>query len=180
MESVKAAGPDYREMFALFPGDSSLPAIDFLRADALPQPYRDLLVHEEHMTVTVEAYHHSPVDVRVLARVRQGDSYARKILLVSQRSGAIVQFGMVRIWLNKCSKEVREQILAERTPLGRILIQHEVLRRIEPTAYLRVLQGPATAAWFGPKGRQPAYGRLGYIHCDGAAAIELMEVVAPE
>jgi chorismate-pyruvate lyase len=173
------AGPDIRMLFALFgPGD--LPEYEFVPADEVPPPYHGLLVHEHHMTVTVEAHHGSLVDVRVLARRHDGDFYARKILLALQSTGRIVQFGIARVNLRYCSPAVRAEILAAHTPLGRILIQHNVLRRIEPTAFLRVIPGPAMMEWFGLERPQPAYGRLAYIHCDGQPAIELLEIVAPE
>jgi chorismate-pyruvate lyase len=130
------------------------------------------------MTVTVEAHHASLVDVQVLERKRDGDSYARKILLALQSTGRIVQFGLVRIRLNYCEPAVRDAILEEKTPLGRILIEHNVLRRIEPTEFLRVTPGPDMIAWFGSSA--PTYGRLALIHCDGQPAVELLEIVAPE
>jgi chorismate-pyruvate lyase len=180
MESAKTLGPDYRELFGLFPHSDDLPQIEFVSANDVPPPYHELLVHKHHMTVTVEAHHQCRVDVRILNRVREGNSYARKILLTSQRTGEVVQFGIVRIWLQYCSLEVQNRILEGKTPLGRILIENRVLRRIEPTAFMRVLPGRALESWFGPKGRQPAYGRLAYIHCNSQPAIELMEVVVPE
>ena len=132
------------------------------------------------MTVTVEAHHGGLVNVRVLATRRVGNSYARKIVLTVRGSGKVVLFGIVRINLDYCSPAVREAILAQDTPLGRILIEHDVLRRIEPTAYLRLHAGPAQSAWFGLGGHHTLYGRLGYIHCDGRPAVELLEIVAPE
>jgi chorismate-pyruvate lyase len=75
---------------------------------------------------------------------------------------------------------VRAEIVSETTPLGRILINHNVLRRIEPTDYLRVTPGPEMMEWFGLKTPEPAYGRLALIHCDGKPAIELVEIMAPE
>jgi chorismate-pyruvate lyase len=180
MDSAKTISPDYRELFGLFPPSDDLPQVEFVPADDVPPPYHALLVHEHHMTVTVEAHHHCRVDVRILNRVRKGDSYARKILLTSQSTGEVVQFGIVRIWLPYCSEEVQRRILEGKTPLGRILIENDVLRRIEPTAFLRVVPGRALETWFGAKGRQPAYGRLAYIHCNDQPAIELMEVVVPE
>jgi chorismate-pyruvate lyase len=173
-----SAGPDLASLFELFPPTSYLREYAFATADEMPQPYRDLLVHEHHMTVTVEAHHGSLVDVKVLVRRRDGDAYSRKILLALQSTGKIVQFGLVRIWLNYCSVSVRERIIEEKTPLGRILIEHNVLRRIEPTQYLRVTPGPEMAAWFGADA--PTYGRLAIIHCDGKPAIELLEIVAPD
>ncbi|MFO0926002.1 MAG: hypothetical protein U0736_03060 [Gemmataceae bacterium] len=71
------------------------PVYDVIPADTIPAPYRGLLVHEEHMTVTVEAYHGGPVDVRVMEALEDGDLYAREVLLVHQATGRVVQFGIV-------------------------------------------------------------------------------------
>jgi chorismate-pyruvate lyase len=171
-------GPDLPTLFSLFA--AATPAVTELPAEAVPPPYHGLLVHSEHMTVTVEEFHRSRVDVKVLAVRRDGDGYARMILLTRQRDGVVVQFGIVRIRLDFCSEPVRAAILRQDTPLGRILIEHDVLRWIEPTAYLRVEPGPVPASWFGRAGAtRPTYGRLGYIFCDGQPAVELLEIVAP-
>ena len=174
------AGPDIHDLFQLFPPAIFLRDFDIISADQMPHPYHDLLVHEHHMTVTVEQHHGSLVDVKVLERKRDGDSYARKILLALKSDGRIVMFGLVRIWLNYCSPEVGAEIIAEKTPLGRILIEHNVLRRIEPTDYLRVTPGAEMMDWFGLSEPASAYGRLALIYCDGKPAIELLEIVAPE
>ncbi len=132
------------------------------------------------MTVTVEAHHGGLVDVRVLERRHVADQYGRKILLTLQGTGRVVQFGIMRINLDCCEPDVRAEIVAGQTPLGRILIQHNVLRRIEPTAFLRVVPGKAMMNWFGLDRPQPTYGRLAIIHCNGRPAVELLEVVVPE
>lgn len=163
----------------LFPGDY-LSAHAFIPAEEVPHPYHGLLVHEHHMTVTVEAHHGSLVDVKVLQKNVQGDSYARKILLALQSTNRVVMFGLVRIHLNYCSPAVRDEIVSEKTPLGRILINHNVLRRIEPTGFLRVTPGPEMMQWFGLSQPTPTYGRTAIIHCDGQPAVELLEIVAPE
>jgi hypothetical protein len=176
---VPTLGPYLPSLFALFrPGDD-LPDYEVVPADEVPAPYDQLLVHEHHMTVTVEEFYGSLVDVRVLDRKKSGDSYARKILLALQSTGQVVQFGIVRVNFRYCSPEVRAEIESERTPLGRVLIQHNVLRRIEPTSYFRVIPGPSMMSWFNLEHSRPTYGRLGYIHCDGRPCVELLEVVAP-
>jgi chorismate-pyruvate lyase len=131
------------------------------------------------MTVTVEKHHGEKVDVRILQQELGESAYARKILLVTQKTRRVVQFGLVRIHLDYCSPAVREEILAGETPLGRILINHNVLRRIEPTNFLRIIPGPAMMEWFGLPEPRPTYGRQAVIHCDGKPAIELLEIVAP-
>jgi chorismate-pyruvate lyase len=178
--AAKRSGPDLQTLFGLFDPVDDMPEYEFVAADKVPPPHHALLVHEHHMTVTVEAHHGSLVDVRVLARRHDGESYARKILLALQSDGRNVQFGIARVNFRYCSPAVRAEILAARTPLGRILIQHNVLRRIEPTAFLRVTPGPAMMEWFALSQPRPTYGRLAYIYCDGKPAIELLEIVAPE
>lgn len=174
-----SAGPDLHTLFQLFPPPAYLREFDVVPADWVPEPYHKLLVHEHHMTVTVESHHGSLVDVKVLEKKRDGNSYARKILLALQSDGRIVQFGLVRIWLQYCSPDVRAEILAETTPIGRILINHNVLRRIEPTEYLRVTPGPDLMQWFGLAAPKVTYGRLALIHCEAQPAVELLEILAP-
>jgi chorismate-pyruvate lyase len=177
---LRPLGLSVEELFAPFTPADDLPTYSFVPGDAVPPPYHDLLVHNHHMTVTVEAHHGDLVDVRILDRRVEGDIYTRKILLALQGSGRIVQFGIARVHLNYCSPPVREAILAGQTPLGRILIQHNVLRVVEPTAHLRVEPGPGVAQWFGLREPRPTYGRLAVIFCDGREAIEVLEIVAPE
>jgi hypothetical protein len=177
---LRVPRPDLAELFAQFPPADDVPDYEIIRAQEMPQPYHTLLVHEHHMTVTVEAHHGDLVDVRILARRHVGNSYSRKIVLALQKTGRIVQFGIVRIDLTKCSPAVRDAIVEGKTPVGRILIQHNVLRRIEPTAFLRIRGGPAQMAWFGLTEPATLYGRLGIIHFDGRPAVELLEIVAPE
>jgi chorismate-pyruvate lyase len=182
MNDFSRPGPSLPGLYALFPAasDSLLPEFEYVQADEVLPPYRDLLVHEHHMTVTVEKHHGDSVDVRILDRQHMNDTYARKILLALHGSGRVVQFGIMKIDFRYCSLEVRQEIIAGRTPLGRILIEHDVLRRIEPTAFLRVIPDAAMMKWFGMKEPVRTYGRLAIIHCNGQPAVELLEIVAPE
>jgi hypothetical protein len=74
---------------------------------------------------------------------------------------------------------VRDAILEEKTPLGRVLIDNNVLRRIEPTAFLQITPGPKLADWFGLSRPETCYGRLGVIFCDDRPAIAVLEILAP-
>ncbi len=62
------------KLLRMFDGGQSLLAdVRHVPAALLPEPYRRLLAHDQHMTVTMEAYHGSPVRVEVLNRSRSGD-----------------------------------------------------------------------------------------------------------
>ena len=55
--------------------------VEYIPASTTPEPYKGLLVHDLHMTVTMETFHRSPVEVKVIDRRLDGDVYSRKILL---------------------------------------------------------------------------------------------------
>jgi chorismate-pyruvate lyase len=172
--------PDLESLVRLF--HDSLDALgSFEEVDAgdVPAPYDRLLAHHGHMTETVESFHGSPVDVRVLATNRVGSRYAREILLVRRRDGAIVQYGIMRVNFDFLSEEVQREILLENCPLGRILIEHNVHRRVQLCRLFRVQCGPRLARGFELAGPAATYGRTARIECDGQGAIELVEIVAP-
>jgi chorismate-pyruvate lyase len=148
-------------------------------AEAMPEAYRRLLVHNHHMTVTMEEFYGSPVNVRVLQAKREGSHYMRRILLGRQSDQQIVQFGNVRLNFDMLSPEVRGEIESQTAPLGRILIRHNVLREIELVAVWRVTPGPDLQQLFGITPQQITYGRTAIIHCDGEPAVELLEIAAP-
>jgi chorismate-pyruvate lyase len=171
--------PTFDHLYRLLPESGDRPTATVIPADAVPDPYHRLLVHNHHMTVTVEDHYGCPVDVRVLASRRAGDEYARKILLALHEGGKVVQFGLVRIDLGVCPEPVRTAIVEGKTPLGRVLIQHDMLRRIEPTAFLRVKLSPQMASWFGSQPGTDTYGRLGVIYTGDQPVVEVLEILSP-
>lgn len=145
----------------------------------VPEPYKTMLVHDHHMTVEMEKYHRSPVDVKVLDRKLNGDLYARKIVLLKHGTSQVVQFGIIRFHLQYITKQVRDEIIAEQTPLGRILINHNVLRHIDLGAILEIDAGPGLASALQMPVGATTYGRLATIFCDRRPALDLLEISAP-
>jgi chorismate-pyruvate lyase len=145
----------------------------------LPPAYRELLAHDHHMTVTVERYHHSLVDVRVLATQVTSEHYSRKILLTRQTDRKVVQFGIVRLNFAHLSDVVREEIESQSAPVGRILIRHNVLRSVELFKLWEVAPGPDLCRLFETSPSEKTYGRTALIHCNGEPAVELLEIVTP-
>jgi hypothetical protein len=147
-----------------------------VEADDIPQPARGLLVHHQHMTATLKAHYGQDVELNVLADCLEGDHYARKILLTLPGQSDVVEFGIARLDLRFTDEEVRSAILGRAAPLGAILIEHRVLTKVTPKWYLRFRADCSVMTFFG----QPpveAFGRLATIHCNGDAAVELLEVV---
>lgn len=170
---------ELEKLTKLFPGGDRLIAkADHIPASQTPEPYKQLLVHEQHMTVTMEAFHHSPVSVRILDRLHDGNIYARKIVLTADTTGRVVQFGLVRFNFSYVTEQVSREILAGQTPLGRILINHNVLRHIDLGAILRITPGDGLRELFGGRGNV-TYGRLATIFCNQQPAVDLLEVSVP-
>lgn len=174
-----STAPTFAHLYNLFPDSPDRSHAIEVAADDVPEPYHRLLVHTHHMTITVEQFYRSSVDVRVLTCRRQGNEYARKILLATSDTGRVVQFGLVRINLSVCPEPVRNEIVQGKIPLGRVLIQHNMLRRIEPVAFLRVSLSPTMAEWFGTEAETTTYGRLGVIYTGDRPAVEVLEILAP-
>lgn len=172
--------PDLQTLVGLFyDAPEELGEFHTVAAADMPPDYRTLLAHEHHMTVTVERFHESLVDVRVLRKVVTKNHYAREILLTRQNDGHVVQYGIMRVTLAFLSPAVRQEIEAAETPLGRILINHGVLRSIHLVSLLSVTPAKVLSDLFNSPPGEPTYGRTAMIYCDNEPAIELLEIVAP-
>jgi chorismate-pyruvate lyase len=159
---------------------AELGAFEEVLAEAVPEPYRRLLAHHEHMTVAVEQHHGSRVDVQVLETKQTGDYYSRKIVLHRQSDRRPVLFGIPRLNLRLVDESVRREILSENKPLGRVLIDHNVLREVQLASLYRVVPGPDLCQLFGLPASLATYGRTAFIYCDGFPAVELLEIVPPD
>ncbi len=171
---------ELESLTALFGGgDELIAAAEHIPSALTPEPYKQMLVHDHHMTVTMEDYHGCKVDVKILERISDGNIYSRKILLVKSGTDDVVQFGIVRFNLEYVTEQVRKEILAGKIPLGRVLINHNVLRHIDLAAVLRVTPGPELAEHFGMAPGEATYGRLATIFCNYQPAVDLLEISAP-
>lgn len=150
------------------------------QSDDLPIAYRTLLAHQAHMTVTVEQRHRSEVSVEVLKAEHTATHYVRKILLRRKSDQRVVQFGVVRLILDLIDEAPRLEILSQKIPLGRALINHDVLRQVQLLNLWRVNCGEDLAKLFDVELDHVTYGRTAIIYCNGDPAIELLEIVAPE
>ncbi len=174
----QAPPPDPEALVELFYSDKSLFGTYVEQAEFdLTKTARQLLAHNHHMTVTVEEYHGSLVDVKVLETRTNDRFYSRKILLTRQSDDRVVQFGIVRLDLESIDALVRDEILSQHTPLGRILIQHDVLRRVELSSLWKITAGKDLSTYCEVPVGHDLFGRTAWIYCNGKPAVELLEVV---
>jgi hypothetical protein len=171
---------ELQSLLSLFPErEPMLADAEHVASEMLPEPYRRMLAHNHHMTVTMESYHNCRVEVRILDRRLDGDVYSRKIVLFKAGAEIPVQFGIVRFDLSYVTPIVRGEILEGQKPLGRVLIDHNVLRHIDLGAVLRLQAGPSLARYLQMPVGGTTYGRLATIFCNRHAAVDLLEIPAP-
>jgi chorismate-pyruvate lyase len=166
------------ELCAPFAPEGFVPQCDVVSPDSIPAPADALLVHHNHMTVALERQYGKPVSVQVLEEHVDDEIYTRKVILTLVGTSQVVEWGVARLHLRYLSQQVRQEILAKKTPLGAILIQHDVHRRIKPRYFVRFSPQNRVLAMFDDRALdEPVYGRLGTIYCNDEPAIELLEIV---
>lgn len=157
-----------------------LPAIERVGGSVIPQPYRDLLVHDRDMTPTLEAFHGEPIHLRVMSRTAPSGILFREVVLVTTESARPVEFGAIRIRLDGFGDSARELILEGLVPLGTILKQEEIPHRSDPQRYFRVEPDQVVARALEMDGPEPLYGRHNLISSpDGRVLAEMVEILPP-
>jgi hypothetical protein len=116
------------DLLSLFATNYDLTWHELVPESLVPEPYHRLLCHPHHMTVALEAFLQTTVAVTVWNRRQTGSEYARKIVLTPVGESRVVLFGIVTIDLTLVPPEVARNIVAEQTPLGRIVIFQVVER----------------------------------------------------
>ncbi len=178
MNTTGPSIPDLQTLLNLFyPVTDQLGQFQEVDSSAMPADFAQLLDHNEHMTVTVEEFHQSLVDVHVLATQVDEAHYARKILLSRQSDNEVVQFGIVRLRFDCLDADIQAEIEKQETPLGRILIQHNVLRQVQLATLWKIETGEDLSTLFKLPVGSEVYGRTALIFCNGEPAVELLEII---
>ena len=176
----RQATPELKALVHLFyPSLDDLGDFKEVAESEMPEVPRKLLWHDGHMTVTVESHHGVSINVQVLNTHITPTHYSRRSLLTRQTDGRVVQFGIVRLNSTYLGEEVRQEIESEVTPLGRILIEHNVLRDVRLLSLWRIEPGDDLVKVFGLEKPETCYGRTALIYCNGLPAVELLEIVTP-
>src|SRR5579862_2171781 len=90
-----------------------LPPLNEIDGEAMPEPYKSLLVHQRDMTPTLEKFHRRSIHLQVLGRRRKADAYFREVVLRLDETNQPVEFGAIKINLDLFPATAREEILNE-------------------------------------------------------------------
>jgi chorismate-pyruvate lyase len=157
-----------------------LPAIEQIPGDAVPEPFRSLLVHHNDMTPTLEAFYQSDIHLEIVRRERRGEFYFREVVLRLNTTEQPAEFGANKVYIGRFPDEARELVLQEEVPLGRILRDCGIKHHTEAKAFLRVQSDELISDKFGLTAPASLYGRKAVI-CDlqGRPLSEIVEILPP-
>jgi len=157
-----------------------LPPLDQLDGEAVPQPYKQLIVHHDDMTPTLEKFYGRDIHLRVLGRRHRAEEYFREVVLLLDGSDQPVEFGAIKINLHLFSAETRKQILEERRPLGHILHEQGIKHSSRPKAYLRLASDKVINEALSLTGAHVLYGRRNTLFDpENRSLAEIVEILPP-
>jgi chorismate-pyruvate lyase len=149
-------------------------------AENVPEPYKRLLVHQQDMTSTLENFHGDTLRVRVLSRRRRQSEYCREVILYLQSTQTPVEFGAIKIYLDRFPAAARKQILAEEWPLGRVLKDCRIAYKSQPKAFLRIASDKLINELLHLRGANLLYGRRNTLFDpSGQTLAEIVEILPP-
>jgi len=156
------------------------PVLTELKGPAVPQPYRKLLVHSSDMTPTLAGFYGQELRLRLLTREQKDDSYKREVILWLAQDQRPVEYGVIRIRLDRLPPAARRLVLREQRPLGDILQREAIPHLSWPQAFFRLKADPHATAALGLRHAGFLYGRRNVL-LDGARHLlaEVIEVLAP-
>lgn len=159
---------------------TTLPPLDQVEGQAVPEPYRTLLVHDHDMTSTLETFHGAGVHLRLLSREQKGNDYFREVLLVLDGSERPVEFGAIQIHLDRFPENARRDILEERYPLGHVLKDHAIPYASRPKAFLRIASDKIINSVLNLQGAHVLYGRRNTLsNPAGEPLAHIVEILPP-
>jgi hypothetical protein len=92
--------------------------IEWVEPKGVPAPYRGLLVHRGDMTSILEEFHGEELELEILRVMEDDGHYFREVVLRTEGSGAVVEYGVIEVVLPAFSASMRVAITEGKQPLG--------------------------------------------------------------
>lgn len=159
----------------------TLPRIEAINGDTMPEPYKSLLVHNHDMTSTLEKFHSSRIHLRILSRRLEGSAYFRESILQLDGNNKAVEFGAIKINLDLFDAEPRRLILEQKFPLGRILNDFNVTYSSSPKTFFKIEPDAFIIEGMHIQDKSMLYGRCNVLaDAQGKALAEIVEILPPQ
>lgn len=158
----------------------SFPEVTFLHGEAMPEPYQYLLVHHSDMTPRLAGFHKTGVALRVLALEVEEPVLTREVILQRDDNGRPIEFGAIRIFLDKLPPSIAGPVREAKLPLGRILQESAFEHLSAPRGYFRAQADGLMAELLDAPLETALYGRCNVLALPrGEVFAEIVEILPP-
>ena len=158
----------------------TLPRIEVVAGALVPEPFNQLLVHDGDMTPALESFHDCTLKLEVLRREQRNGFYFREVVLLSEDEANRVEFGAIKIFLHLFPSGARNDILAERLPLGTVLAKYNIPHTSRPKAFLKIRSDAFINKALHLEGQHTLFGRRNTISTrDDHVLAEIVEILPP-
>lgn len=158
------------------------PVVEEVAGPDMPHPYRDLLVHDNDMTPTLEAHWGERVHLRLIDMEIDDGVLTRQVVLETDSDSEPTEFGAIRIFLDRFENDEARRLVREgRIPLGTILADYSIPHHSHPTGYFRVRCDDVIGRALGLTDRPALFGRHNILHAedDAGPIAEVVEILPP-
>jgi chorismate-pyruvate lyase len=161
--------------------DRILPEVTPLTEQQVPSPYRELLVHEDDMTPTLEHHYEDTIHIERLNHLAEDAVSSREVILRLDGNDRAVVYGASRVFLDQLHEHARELLAEGRLPVGTILRICEIAHRSQPTGFFRVKPMPLFEEVFKQACNDSLFGRRNtLLSAAGDPIVEVTEILPPD
>ncbi len=154
------------------------PRLEQIDPRDIPQPARQLLVHEHDMTSTLQGFFRDEIHLRVLNQQRTSKVYTREVVLCLDRDDRPVEYGTIDVHYMLLPKAARADIERAHRPFGAILKDYRVAYRCRPGPYFRVHADEGVHKALRLQSQPVLFGRRNRLLTeDGALLADVLEVL---
>jgi len=158
-----------------------VPEITPLFEQHMPEPYKQLLVHERNMTPTLESYHGGTIYIEPLNVFSDEKETTREVILRRDTDDKPLEYGASRVFRSTVTPEALFLIDDGRLPLGTILRVCDCEHTVQPSGYFKIRSTPFFAEAFAAGDVPYFYGRRNtLVALDGNSIAEVCEILPPE
>lgn len=158
-----------------------VPEITPLFEQHMPEPYKELLVHNRNMTSTLEAYHGGTIYIERLNVFSDDEETTREVILRRDGDGKPLEYGAARMFRHTLTPEALFLIDDGRLPLGTILRVCDCEHTVQPSGFFKIRSTAFFANAFDAAAVSHFYGRRNaLVGLDGSLIAEVCEILPPE
>lgn len=148
--------------------------------EAMPQPYRQLLAHKKDMTSTLEGFHKVVLRVHANQIKKIDGDYWREVTLRCAFHQKAVEFGIIRIHIDRLDEAGQKLALDGKVPFGAILNGLKIPYKSEPAGFFWLDSIPEIEKALDMESPSRLWGRRNTLsQPDGEPLAEILEILPP-